>query len=59
MEWQSLNLLHLFNVVQIHERVTLGVLVALTDGDEALALGLGHARKLDLRVGEDMLFPIL
>ena len=37
----------------------MGVLVALTDSDEALTLRLSDARKLDLRVSEDVLFPIL
>lgn len=33
--------------------------MALTDSDEALTLRLSDARKLDLRVSEDVLFPIL
>lgn len=48
MEGESLDLLKLFDIIQIHERVTLGVLVALTDSDEALTLRLSDARKLDL-----------
>ena len=59
MEGESLNLLELVEVVQVHTRVTLCVLVTLTDGDESLALGLGHARKLNMSIDEDMLLPIL
>ena len=59
MEAELLDSLALFDVVQVDVGDAFGVLMALTDGDEALALRLRHAGELDFVVREDDLLPVL